>query len=458
LDLPELAQYRAGWQTRCARYALYRAYYNGSAYDRLRGITAARKLYEGTRTLFSPLRRVVAVDCAKIPAAWALAEDAPADLVGQVEALRRRLDAERVYSRFLKYGAVAGEAAIVVSGRPGAEILTAHRPDEIITGSIDGVPFGLIIKQGQQDAKGRYEWSQLITEHQVFTFRDGVQESRQHNAFGWVPVVFGQFVEGEDGNGEPAFGGVLELMDRVNESASLTLDVITRNAEPLVVMTGVTEIERDDDSDALKIGNEKANVFTVDPKLTIADTLAFIQDVRSEFKELLPQLRLSELTGASDLAYETVITLLQELGDHVVAVRSSVDRTIEAVERRLLGLDDYQLWRDRRWLALTESQQLTLVRRLALLSCLERLELHYATLVHTTTGGDSGDTITQKLSQVRTAIGQVRAQLAATLASSAAASAAIATSPMKASGFKLCGYRRPYYDVGGGDVEDPSTG
>jgi hypothetical protein len=227
---------------------------------------------------------------------------------------------------------------------------------------------------GQVDAKGRFEWAQLITEYQVFTFRDGVQESMQHNALGYVPVFFGRFVEGEDGNGEPAFGGVLELMDRVNESASLTLDVIMRNAEPLVVMTGVTEVERDDDSDALKIGNEKANVFTVDPKLAIADTLAFIQDVRSEFKALLPQLRLDELTGASDLAYETVITLLQELGDHVVAVRSSVDRTIEAVERRLLGYQvghdvsqngrdvslSYGLWRDRRWLTLTESQQLDL--------------------------------------------------------------------------------------------------
>jgi hypothetical protein len=379
-DLPELQPYREGWRARCARYALYRAYYNGTAYDKLRGVTAARKLYEGTRTLFSPLRRVVAVDCAKIPAAWALADDAPARLVADVAALRRRLDAEQVYARFLKYGAVAGEAAIVVSGRPGAEVLTAHRPDEIVTGAIDGTPFGLIIKMGQVDAKGRFEWAQLITEYQVFTFRDGVQESMQHNALGYMPVFFGRFVEGEDGNGEPAFGGVLELMDRVNESASLTLDVIMRNAEPLVVMTGVTEVERDDDSDALKIGNEKANVFTVDPKLAIADTLAFIQDVRSEFKALLPQLRLDELTGASDLAYETVITLLQELGEHVVAVRSSVDRTIEAVERRLLGIDGhdvsqngrdvsqnghdascpYGLWRDRRWLTLTESQQLDL--------------------------------------------------------------------------------------------------
>jgi hypothetical protein len=231
-----------------------------------------------------------------------------------------------------------------------------------VTGAIDGVPFGLIVKQNQVDAKGRYEWAQLITAYYVFTFRDGVQQSRTRNAFRFVPVFFGQFAEGEDGCGEPAYAGVLELMDRVNESASLTLDVITRNAEPLVVMTGVTEVERDDDSHAIKIGNEKAQVYTVDPKLAIADTLAFIQDVRSEFKELLPQLRLSELTGASDLAYETVITLLQELGDHIVAVRSSVDRVVEQVESRLLGLsaDEYALWRDRRWLALTESQQLTL--------------------------------------------------------------------------------------------------
>ncbi|MBK9709719.1 MAG: hypothetical protein IPO81_00035 [Kouleothrix sp.] len=372
-DIPELAPYRAGWRARCARYALYRSYYTATAYDKLRGYTAAQKLYAGTRALFSPLRRVVAVDCAKIPAAWALTEDAPAALFDDVTTLRRRLDAERVYGRFLKYGAVAGEAAIVVSGRPAAEVLTAHRPDEIVTGAIDGVPFGLIIKTGQIDAKGRHEWAQLLTDRLVLTFRDGKQVARQPNALGYLPVFFGAFTEGEDGTGEPAFAGVLELLDRVNEAASLTLDVITRNAEPLVVMTGVTDVEREDDSDALKIANEKANVFTVDPKLAIADTLAFIQDVRSEFKELLPQLRLSELTGASDLAYETVITLLQELGDHIVAVRSSVDRTIEQVERRLLGLNGhdasqngrdvsrpYGLWRDRRWLTLTESQQLDL--------------------------------------------------------------------------------------------------
>lgn len=359
-DIPELAPFRESWRARCARYALYRTYYSGAAYDRLRGAVVARRLYEGTRTLFSPLRRVVAVDCAKVPAAWALPADAPTTLAARVAAMRQRVGAERAYGRFLTYAAVAGEAALVVSGRPGDETLTAHRPDEVVLGEIDGVPFGLLVKSGQLDAQGRHEWAQLITAGLVLTFRDGVQQRRQPNALGYLPIFFGRFLEGEDGSGEPAFAGVLELLDRVNEAASLTLDVITRNAEPLVVMTGVTEVDRDDDSDALKIANEKASVFTVDPKLAIAETLAFIQDVRGEFKALLPQLRLDDLTGASDLAYETVITLLQELGDHIVAVRASVDPVVERVERALLGEDAHQLWRDRRWLTLTESQQLDL--------------------------------------------------------------------------------------------------
>src|SRR5262245_40047065 len=99
------------------------------------------------------------------------------------------------------------------------------------------------------------------------------------------------------------------------------------------------------------------------------------------------------------------------------------------------------------------SATLILVRRLALLACLERLELHYATLVDTTSGGDSGDTITQKLSQVRQAIGQVRSQLAASVTTSTTAGAS--TSPTTARGFNLRGkYRRPDYDVDAGNSAD----
>ena len=99
--------------------------------------------------------------------------------------------------------------------------------------------------------------------------------------------------------------------------------------------------------------------------------------------------------------------------------------------------------------AVADGATLALVRRLALLSALTRLELHYATLVDTaTTAGSAGETVTQKLSQVRAAIGQVRATLAASVATSAATPA---TSPTKATGLNLRGRRRPDYDAGAGN-------
>lgn len=371
-DVPPFVTERAAYLARLKRYQSYRAYYAGTAYDTNQFIRQNKQLYAGTRTLFSPLRRVVNVDVAKVPADWALNPDEVSTAtIERVRLLRQLTKAESAYHRFLLYGAVAGESALLLSGEPSAPTLTAFRPDEAHTfTAADGVPYGLIIKQ-QRDANQPYEYAMVITPATIRTYKNGVLFSydgapaEQMNAFGFVPLMLSHFVTGEDGHGEPAFAGVLELLDRVNEMASLTLDVMARNAEPVVVGTGVTSIERDPDSDALLIENEHANMFTVDPKLSIEETLHFIQDVRGEFKMLLPQLHLDDLRGLSDLAYDTVQTLLMELGDHIIAVRGCVDLAVEQVERWLLQAnggvpDDYALWRDRRWITLSEMQQLDL--------------------------------------------------------------------------------------------------
>ena len=59
------------------------------------------------------------------------------------------------------------------------------------------------------------------------------------------------------------------------------------------------------------------------------------------------------------------MTLLSELGDHIVAVRSSVDIAVETVERWMLDAtggipSDYRLNRDRPWMPLSATQQLDL--------------------------------------------------------------------------------------------------
>lgn len=372
-DQPAFASSRESWAARCARYARYRAYYNGTAYDTIAGLKQQQQLYAGIRTLFSPLRRVVRVDCAKVPAGWAMDEAEVALATRErVHLLRQLSGAEAAYRRALLYGAVAGEYALLLSGEPGMPVVTAYRPDEVQTGvQADGTPYAMVVKQIPGGGLRRYEYAQVITPERVQTYQDGQlyryggPSAETPNRFGFIPLVFGRYLDGEDGLGEPAFAGVTELLDRVNEIASLTLDVIARNAEPLLVGTGVTSISREEGQDAILVRESDAKFYTIDPKLAVADTLAFIQDVRGEFKTLLPQLAVDELRGASDLAYDTVQMLLMELGDHIVAVRESVDPAIEQVERWMLAAnggvpDDYGLWRDRRWMILSERQQLEL--------------------------------------------------------------------------------------------------
>lgn len=373
-DFQPYAPYRAELTRRRVRYALYRSYYSGTAYDRLRGVVQAGKLYAGTRTLFSPLRRCVAVDVAKVPAAWALNEqDVSKATIERVRQLRKELALEPVYRRFLTYAAVVGEAGILMSGDPAAPRFTAHRPDEIVQGrTAEGEPFALIVKR-VSGVGPAYEYAQVITAETVTTYKNGAPfgydgaEAKTPNAFGFIPLAFGMYVEGEDGRGEPAFGGVLELLDRVNEIASLMLDVLVRNAEPLMVISGIRKdaIQMTDGDDTLVLEKENARAYTVNPNLSLSEALAFISDVRQEFKTLLPQLSIDGLRDHADLAYDSILTLLMELADHILAVREGVDAVVGQVERWALAAsggvpDDYELWTERRWIALSEAQQLDL--------------------------------------------------------------------------------------------------
>jgi hypothetical protein len=417
-DLPQFAPFQLDWAARCARYAKYRAYYSGCAYDKLSTYAAANKLYSGTRTLFSPLRRCTRVDVAKVPAAWALPESCSPITRDAVTAMRRRTNATDAYDRFVLYGATVGEAGLLLCGSPRHPSVLALRPDEVVTGTLDeGTPFALVVKPGirgqgpralgirgqesgvrgqgtrGQGTRGQEsgtrsqgpgaltnEYAQLITTEYVAEYLDGVEQTRQPNTFGFIPLVFAPYIEGEDGIGEPAFGGVLELLDRVNELASMTLDVIMRNVEPLIVGTGVYDVNLEPGQDMLIVRETDAKFYTLNPQIAIQETLAVIQDVRGEYKSLLPQLHLDELQSRSDLAYDTVMTLLSELGDHILVVRSSVDRAVETIERWMLDLTggtprDYGLFRERRWMALSESQQLALeAQRLSIAEQWRRLD------------------------------------------------------------------------------------
>lgn len=333
--VPDLAIYRPRWLQRCQHYQLLRSYYEGTVYNNAE-LRKVLKLYSGIRQIFGPLRRAVRVDVAKVPGGWALPADAPPALAAAVAQVREWSSARATYSRAVLHGAVAGEfGLLVIDDQVGRTVrIVALRADEVLTGTLsDGQPFGLVIKPGLVDRQGLHEWAQLITPGTIRIYRSGVLQEERANLQGRVPLLLSPYLAGESGVGENAFAGAQELLDRVNDAASQALDVVQRNAEPIIVISGADSVEMSAEHNALTLAQPDAKAYTLTPNLAVADALALIDKVLTEFKSVLPQLVLDALMSRNDLAYDTVLTLLGELIDHVGDVRTHVDAAVETAER-----------------------------------------------------------------------------------------------------------------------------
>lgn len=335
-SLADIQPYAAAWRQRRAHYGLLRSYYKGTAYDDWPELIKAMKLYSGIRQIFGPLRRAVRVDVAKVPGNWTLGPEVPAALQAPITQLRTWSHYRATYSQAVQRGAVAGEfGLLVIDDQIARQVrLVALRPDEVVLGELaDTTPFGLIVKPGLVDRRGRYEYAQLITPELIQVYRSGALELDQPNMQGRVPLLLSPYIAGEDGVGENAFAGTAELLDRVNDATSQSLDVVQRNAEPLTVFSGVADVEFDPESNAITLSKAEAKAYTLVPSLAIDHALQLIDKVLGEFKNLLPQLIFDDLRSRNDLAYDTVLTLCSELIDHVGDVRTHVDAAIVQAEQ-----------------------------------------------------------------------------------------------------------------------------
>lgn len=342
--VPDLQLYRIRWEQRCAHYQLLRSYARGTVYSDHPRLVRALKLYGGIRQILSPLKRAVRVDTAKVPGGWRLdpgnADEqrpaVPANVAAAVNQVRAWSNYRDAYGRAVQHGATAGEFALLVVDRQldRSVQIVPLRPDEVVIGNFaDATPFGLIIKPGLVDRAGIYEYAQLITPAEIRVYRSGVLVDQRANLQRRVPLVFSVYRAGEDGVGECAFAGAAEPLDRVNDAISQVLDVIQRNAEPLTVFSGVSDVDFDPENNAVVLPKADAKAYTVATNLVIGEAMEVIREVKGEFKNLLPQLIFDVLASRNDLAYDTVITLCSELIDHIKAVRTHVDMAVETAER-----------------------------------------------------------------------------------------------------------------------------
>ena len=341
-QLDEFKPYQREWNARRAIFSTNRAYYDGTAYSRLRnqlGVYLFNRLYKGIKPLYLPLARAVDVDAGIIPGGWAFAEDAP-------EAWAEARDLVFSWSRwtvdgvlYVHYGASCGNSMLKIA-EAGEDRVGIFAVDPachmLVYGEgvqyIDAAPTMAVCVEMKTGDDGKMcEYAEVTDIDRVRTFMDGVpagvggRDPEYPNPFGEVPFVEVKHLNVGESIGYPTFKGVIPLLDAVNEQASYLADIIAKHVEPQWAVTGAEagELERSGDNVWFLPagGDAKALLATID----IPGVLAFIQEIRDQVYGGLAELAFDDLRKKDSIATATLELQLMELVLKIKRCRPNYD-------------------------------------------------------------------------------------------------------------------------------------
>lgn len=346
-DLDEFRPYAAQWAARQTELAHRRAYYDGTIYANVRdrfaalgklSTTLGPRVYRGTKALFLMLARAVDVDAGIIPGGWTFADTAPPAWNAAAQTVFAWSDWATDGVLYVHYGAQYGVTGLKVAdlrdrGRVRISPLDPCTFLLIRSGQYDPSPRMAIIIETRMDGDGDdYEYAEVITAETIRTFVDGEpagvegRAAEYPNLMGVVPVIERHHMLTGEPFGEATAQRVFPLLDEVNELASYLADIIKKHAEAQWLIRGA------DASDLVKSGDNvwfipdpagdaKAIVAAID----IPGVLAFIQAIRNEVQDGLPELAFAELKSKTQIATATLEIQLMELVLKVKRCRPNYD-------------------------------------------------------------------------------------------------------------------------------------
>ena len=339
-DHPDFKQYRDRWEHRLKTLERREAYYDGTAYDR-DDAHLFRKLLpqfiSGVKPIYLLLGRAVDVDAGIIPAGWEFAEDAPDDWTAARDLVFAWSKWTTEGVLFVDYGArkglsglriadLADEKKIIIQPVDPATFLLI-RPDQYS----DKVGLSIYVDQ-RRDAQGEsFEYAEVITPEEVATFKDGEPFAFSDrgpiwkNELGFVPFVEIQFKRNGDALSECTFERQIPALDQLNELASDLAEVLKKNKDPITFISGSEPQDLAAGPDLVWFGPAGSKVELIVPGLNIDGTLHFIQDIKLELKESLPELSFDALKQNNQIATETLETQLTELVLKIKRVRPNFD-------------------------------------------------------------------------------------------------------------------------------------
>lgn len=334
------------WTIRQQNLAYRAAYYDGTIYRNVRDRFTALgqlqamlgpRLYRGTKALFLMLSRAVDVDVGIIPGDWAFDDDAPQAWEDATKQIFAWSDWEREGPLYVHYGAQYGLVGLKVCDlndikRIKLEVLDPScfmlsRESTYAMGNTQA-----IILENRQWANGTiYEYAEVITADWIRTFADGQpygfdgRPEAYPNPQGALPVIEVKHLHTGNELGECTYQKAIPLLDEVNELASYLADIIRKHAEAQWVMIGAEESEMTKSGDNVWFipqgGDAKALVAQID----VAGVLAFVQEVRKQVEDALPETAFGELKSKTQIATATLEIQLMELVLKVKRTRPNYD-------------------------------------------------------------------------------------------------------------------------------------
>lgn len=353
-DLDEFKAHRQTFEARRKRFATYWSYYKAEVYSRKRfgdfqtvvGQYVGQRIADSVRPLFTPLARAVNLDVALIPGGWKLAADSQKHEKAAKE-LFRQSSWTVEGDLFVKFVVAMGEAALyVVDDRITPQVyLQALRPDNYLvvpTGRYNATPKMALLISAGKDADGKAtEEATVIDALGVRTFVNGKpmgidgRPPEYANALGFVPIVECQNDPG-DGMGEPTFDDAIASLDQVNLQATHLANIIQKHVEPQWAAFGAEAGDLEKSGDLLWFFPEGSDVKAVLAAVDFQGVLAFIQEVKAEVKDSLPELALSKLVGVERVAAATIELQMAEAVFKIRRLRKPVDLAV-ANALRLAG-------------------------------------------------------------------------------------------------------------------------
>jgi hypothetical protein len=369
-DLPEYAPYRQQFDSRRQRFGNYWRYYKAQVYDSPHSNSAMgqfvlSRIADSIRPLFTPLARAVNLDVALIPGDWALSLDSQQHQ-DAVDELFRDSSWPVEGDLFVKYVAAMGESAIYVPDDRLTKriMLQALRPDSYLivpAGRYDATPsLAILVATGYNKKGDAQEEATIISPSTISTYINGAPASidgrsaSYANALGFVPIVECKNDPG-DGVGEPTFDDAIASLNQVNIQATHLANIIQKHVEPQWAAFGAEAGDLQKSGDLVWFFPEGSDVKAILAAVDFDGVLKFIQEIKSEVKDSLPELSLSKLVGVERVAAATIELQMAEAVFKIRRMRKPVDLAVANALRLagrvaadvgrpdLAGLDDKNL-------------------------------------------------------------------------------------------------------------------